>query len=126
MSKVARRLGLGGAAAIPKHSAFQTDNRPDRPSLLTERMPVPLPSRSTIRIAWSAPFPQLEFIQRPHRIHKLTFSIFVFASSYVAKPGAADYVQTPGHFGGFGSDGSVSAVADDSQVGQEMRIGGID
>jgi hypothetical protein len=38
---------------------------------------------------------------------------------------AADYLQKPGHFGGFGSDGGVITVADDFQFPQNTLLGSL-
>jgi len=43
----------------------------------------------------------------------------------MATVAAAQVVQTPGHFGGFGSDGGVFAVADDFQFEQQVQVTGL-
>jgi hypothetical protein len=41
----------------------------------------------------------------------------------IVSSATADYLQSPGHFGGFGSDGGVITVADDFQFTQDTVIG---
>lgn len=43
----------------------------------------------------------------------------------VGGPASADYLQSPGHFGGFGSDGGIITVADDFRFDQNTLIGGL-
>ena len=38
---------------------------------------------------------------------------------------AANFLQPPGHFGGFGSDGSVFSVADDFQYSETTPVRGL-
>lgn len=57
--------------------------------------------------------------------HRAFFSVIIAGLSSVSAGQAASFLQSPGHFGGFGSDGSVFSVADDFQFAEGTSISGL-